>query len=89
MNYRATLRADCARCQALCCVSLPFDRCEMFGFDKPANVSCPHLEPGFGCGIHGELNARGQAGCAGYDCYGAGQHITQELFVGVSWRNQS
>jgi hypothetical protein len=87
MDYRAALRADCARCQALCCVSLPFDRCESFGFDKPANVPCQYLEPGCGCSIHGELRARGQAGCAAYDCYGAGQRITQELFVGVSWQS--
>lgn len=88
MDYRTALRADCARCQALCCISLPFDRCESFGFDKPANVPCRHLGPGFGCGIHGELGAQGQSGCAAYDCYGAGQRITQELFAGVSWQDQ-
>jgi hypothetical protein len=88
MDYRATLRADCARCQGLCCVSLPFDGGESFGFDKPANVACQHLEPGCSCRIHGELLARGQAGCAAYDCYGAGQRITQELFAGVSWQRE-
>lgn len=86
MDYRATLRADCQHCQALCCVSLPFDRGEEFGFDKPANAACLHLAPGHGCRIHGELEARGQAGCAAYDCYGAGQRITRELFPGVSWQ---
>lgn len=86
MDYRATLRADCARCQALCCVGLPFDRGESFGFDKPADVACHYLDASCRCGIHGELAARGQAGCAGYDCYGAGQRITQELFAGVSWQ---
>jgi len=88
MDYRTTLRADCARCQALCCVALPFDRGEWFAFDKRANVRCQHLTPGLRCGIHRELSARGQPGCAAYDCYGAGQRITQELFVGVSWHDQ-
>jgi hypothetical protein len=88
MDYRAQLRGDCARCQGLCCVSLPFDRGESFGFDKPANVSCRHLQPSNACRIHRELHARGQSGCAAYDCYGAGQRITQELFAGVSWQRQ-
>jgi hypothetical protein len=88
MDYRATLRADCARCQGLCCVSLPFDRSESFGFDKPANEACQYLDASGRCGIHGELEARGQAGCAVYDCYGAGQRITQQLFPGVSWQRE-
>lgn len=86
MDYRATLRADCARCQALCCVSLSFDRGEWFAFDKPANATCRHLGPGLACAIHGELETKGQAGCAAYDCYGAGQVITQQVFAGVSWK---
>lgn len=88
MDYRATLRGDCARCRGLCCVGLAFDRSEWFAFDKEANESCQHLTQGFRCGIHGELAARGQAGCAAYDCYGAGQRITQDLFAGVCWRNR-
>jgi hypothetical protein len=88
MDYRLELRADCARCQELCCVSLPFDRSDSFAFDKPANAPCHHLRPGGGCRIHGQLLAQRQAGCAAYDCYGAGQAITQKLFAGVSWRDQ-
>ena len=88
MAPQALLRADCARCQALCCVSLPFDEGESFGFDKPANTVCRHLGHDFCCRIHGELSARGQAGCAAYDCLGAGQRITQELFAGVSWQRE-
>lgn len=84
MDYRADLRADCARCQGLCCVALPFDRSESFAFDKPADVACRYLTASCSCSIHGQLRARGQAGCAAYDCYGAGQRITQQLFSGVS-----
>ncbi|MES1188749.1 MAG: hypothetical protein ABUL60_33350 [Myxococcales bacterium] len=88
MDYQTVLRADCARCQALCCVSLPFDRGDSFAFDKPANQPCPELQLRLTCGIHEQLRVRGQAGCADYDCYGAGQRITQELFPGVSWQRQ-
>jgi hypothetical protein len=86
MDHRRLLRADCARCQALCCVALPFDRSEWFGFDKQADVPCRHLGLNEVCSIHEQLAARGQAGCASYDCYGAGQRITQELLPGLSWR---
>jgi hypothetical protein len=88
MDHRLVLRADCSRCQALCCVSLAFDQGESFAFDKPANVACPQLKQDFDCRIHRELTARGQAGCAAYDCYGAGQRVTQELFGGRSWRKE-
>ena len=79
------LRADCARCAGLCCVSLPFDRSEWFAFDKPAEVPCPHLLGTNRCGIHGSRRRQGFAGCAEYECYGAGQSVTA-LFQNASWR---
>jgi hypothetical protein len=88
MDYRLELRADCSRCQALCCVSLPFDQGESFAFDKPADTVCRHLGSDSRCRIHHELVAQGHGGCAAYDCYGAGQRVTQELFAGVSWKDQ-
>lgn len=88
MDYRTSLRADCARCRGLCCVSLPFDRGKSFAFDKPANTACRHLSSAFDCRIHDALETRGHAGCANYDCYGAGQVITQQLFAGVSWQRE-
>lgn len=36
--------------------------------------------------MHHLLGESGLAGCAAFDCYGAGQRVTQELFPGVSWR---
>jgi hypothetical protein len=82
----ALLRADCARCAALCCVTLAFDRSPLFGFDKAAGEPCPHLDAEDRCAIHAERAERGFAGCAAYDCLGAGQRVTQELFAGLSWR---
>lgn len=76
---RADLIPDCGRCAALCCVETSFEASEAFAFDKPAGVRCPHLRPSCRCGIHAELEARGFAGCAAYDCYGAGQRATQLL----------
>lgn len=87
MDHRRLLRSDCAACQDLCCVSLPFDRSESFGFDKRADVPCRHLQPTSGCSIHGRLRASGFAGCADYECFGAGQRVTRELFPEATWRS--
>jgi hypothetical protein len=80
------LSADCARCEGLCCVSLPFERGRCFSFDKPADVPCRHLLANDRCEVHAARRARGLGGCANYDCYGAGQRVTHELFGGRSWR---
>jgi hypothetical protein len=81
-----SLRADCARCAALCCVSLAFDRSDLFAFDKAAGVPCPHLQ-NHACSIHRDREQLGFAGCVGYDCLGAGQRVTQQVFDGRSWRD--
>lgn len=84
MGEQPELRADCSQCQGLCCIALPFDRSAWFAFDKAADVPCPQLQPSTGCcSIHAELHERGQAGCAAYDCYGAGQRVTRDLLPGV------
>lgn len=85
---KTTLRADCQRCAALCCVALAFDRGELFGFDKPAGTPCPHLSGTGRCTIHAQRSQRGFAGCVRYECYGAGQRVTQELFGGRSWQTE-
>jgi len=82
----ASLRADCARCAGLCCVVPAFYSLQGFGFDKPAHSACRHLTAGNRCGIHDERSSRGFVGCVGFDCYGAGQRVTQELFAGADWR---
>jgi uncharacterized protein YjbI with pentapeptide repeats len=85
-QHRSNLRPDCARCAGLCCVALPFSASADFAIDKGAGQPCPHLQTDFRCGIHGQLRERGFAGCAAYDCFGAGQRLTQSLFAGQDWR---
>lgn len=81
------LTADCSRCAALCCVALPFSRSADFAFDKAAGAPCRHLDERFRCGVHDSLRARGLPGCAVYDCHGAGQKVTQQVFAGRTWRD--
>jgi hypothetical protein len=83
----STLRGDCAQCAALCCVALAFDRSALFAYDKPAGEPCANLGAKGRCMIHAERTGRGFAGCEGYDCLGAGQAVTQDLFGGRSWRD--
>ena len=82
-----SLRADCARCAALCCVALAFDRSALFGFDKAAGEPCANLSERGRCRIHAERAAQGFGGCAAYDCLGAGQAVTQGLFGGRTWQD--
>ena len=81
------LRADCARCAALCCVVPAFSRSSDFAIDKPAGHPCPNLQRDFRCGIHDDLRPLGFPGCTVYDCLGAGQHVVQVVFAGRTWRD--
>lgn len=80
------LHADCSRCFGLCCVALPFARSADFPIDKAAGAPCPKLEPDFRCGIHARLREEGFRGCSAFDCFGAGQKVSQETFGGHSWQ---
>jgi hypothetical protein len=86
IDERAHLRADCSRCAGLCCVAPAFAASAHFAIDKPAGVACPNLQEDFRCGIHAQLRERGFLGCTVFDCFGAGQRITQDTFGGSSWR---
>jgi hypothetical protein len=57
-----------------------------FAIDKPAGVPCPNLASTFGCTIHDRLRLEGFPGCSAYDCFGAGQRVTNETFGGRDWR---
>jgi uncharacterized protein YjbI with pentapeptide repeats len=57
-----------------------------FAVDKPAGTPCPNLGDDFRCGIHAHLRERGFSGCEVFDCFGAGQQLTQVTFGGHSWR---
>jgi uncharacterized protein YjbI with pentapeptide repeats len=80
------LRADCGRCFGLCCVAPAFSASADFAIDKPAGHPCPHLQPDFRCRIHNDLRGQGFRGCAVYDCFGAGQQVSQVTFGGRDWR---
>lgn len=82
------LKPDCVRCAALCCVALHFDRSDSFGFDKLAGEPCRNLMPGGHCRIYERRLSEGFRGCVGYDCLGAGQHVTQLLFGGRTWQKE-
>lgn len=81
------LAADCARCAGLCCVVPALTRSADFAISKPAGQPCPNLGPDSRCAIHAGLRDRGFAGCAAYDCFGAGQQIVQVTFGGRDWRS--
>ncbi|MFB9928634.1 pentapeptide repeat-containing protein [Amycolatopsis halotolerans] len=86
MSDRRILTADCGSCFALCCVALTFTKSADFAIDKRAGDPCPNLRHDFRCGIHDQLRPKGFAGCTGYDCFGAGQQVSQVTFSGRSWR---
>ncbi|WP_020666313.1 pentapeptide repeat-containing protein [Amycolatopsis nigrescens] len=81
-----SLRADCANCFALCCVAPAFSASADFAINKPAGKPCHNLQPDFRCGIHQNLRQRGFPGCTVYDCFGAGQKVSQLTFGGQDWR---
>jgi uncharacterized protein YjbI with pentapeptide repeats len=85
-GWHRALRADCERCFGLCCVAPAFSASADFAIDKPAGHPCPHLQADFRCGIHTGLRERGFRGCAVYDCFGAGQQVSQVTFGGRDWR---
>ncbi len=82
-------QADCTQCAALCCVALAFDRSDMFAIDKAAGQGCPNLAGNGQCRIHEHLFDKGFSGCVRYDCLGAGQRVTQEIFHGQSWQKDT
>ncbi|MEV0618989.1 pentapeptide repeat-containing protein [Nonomuraea sp. NPDC050404] len=82
------LLADCESCFGLCCVALPFSASADFAMDKDAGQPCHNLREDFRCSIHTRLRERGFAGCTVFDCFGAGQKVSQVTFEGRSWREE-
>ncbi|HEX6452170.1 MAG TPA: pentapeptide repeat-containing protein [Trebonia sp.] len=80
------MQADCTNCFGLCCVALPFARSADFAVDKNAGQPCPNLRADFHCGIHPRLREEGFPGCTAFDCFGAGQKVSQVTFGGTNWR---
>ncbi|WP_371537529.1 pentapeptide repeat-containing protein [Streptomyces sp. NBC_00466] len=86
IRLRPRLQGDCANCFGLCCVALPFPASADFAVSKSAGKPCTNLQSDFRCGIHTRLRDKGFQGCTVYDCFGAGQQVSQVTFGGRDWR---
>ncbi|MFO0726193.1 MAG: hypothetical protein U1E65_20585 [Myxococcota bacterium] len=75
------LSPRCEACAALCCVLSSFSASPDFAIDKAAGRPCPYLQPDCRCAIYAARAIRGFGGCLSYDCYGAGQRLTE------AWRD--
>ncbi len=80
------LKPDCGACAALCCVAPAFDKGDDFALNKPALTPCRHLTDGNLCKIHEDLVDLGFPACESFDCLGAGQYVTQNLYGRDTWR---
>lgn len=85
---RTRLRGDCDNCFGLCCVALPFAASADFAIDKHGGQACNNLQEDFRCGIHNRLRQQGFRGCTVYDCFGAGQKLSQITFGGRDWQRE-
>jgi len=83
------LKADCEKCFGLCCVALPFAKSADFAINKDGGVPCKNLQQDYRCSIHHNLRNKGFRGCAVYECFGAGQKVSQDTYKGVDWRDNS
>jgi len=68
-------------------VLLPFSADSGFGVDKPGGRPCLNLLDDDRCGIHATLREDGWPGCTVFECFGAGQQVSQVTYAGVSWRD--
>ncbi|WP_066254564.1 pentapeptide repeat-containing protein [Neobacillus drentensis] len=85
--YLKNLSSDCENCFGLCCVALPYAISADFAVDKEAGTPCPNLQSDYSCKIHKKLREKGFKGCVGYECFGAGQKVSQVTFGGNDWRD--
>ena len=60
-----------------------------FAFAKDAGEPCRNLDASYGCSIHASLRQAGMGGCTSYECFGAGQHVTQVVYEGATWRGSA
>ncbi|MBP1905539.1 uncharacterized protein YjbI with pentapeptide repeats [Paenibacillus turicensis] len=92
MKHQSTinhLKPDCQNCFGLCCVALYFSKHDGFPTDKHAGVPCPNLAQNYTCSIHEKLSEQGLKGCTSYECFGAGQQVSQVTYGGGNgWRAQ-
>ncbi|ATP39538.1 hypothetical protein CSE16_05435 [Solibacillus sp. R5-41] len=81
------LRADCGNCFGLCCVALPYAKSADFAFNKDSGTPCKNLNTDYRCSIHQNLRNKGFRGCTVYECFGAGQKVSQRTYKQNSWIN--
>lgn len=67
---------------------MPFAAASGFGVDKPSGTPCLNLLADDSCSIHATLREDGWPGCTVFECFGAGQQVSQVTYGGVSWREQ-
>lgn len=81
-----TLTINCEECCGICCTALYFTKMDGFPEDKVAGKPCVNLRDDFKCNIHNKLEEYKLKGCMAYDCFGAGQKVTQEVYGGLDWK---
>ncbi|MEG1500674.1 MAG: pentapeptide repeat-containing protein [Clostridiales bacterium] len=84
-DLASKLKIDCAKCSGLCCVALYCMKTDGFPEDKEAGKPCKNLMPDFRCAIHSQLAKDKMRGCLAYDCFGAGQMVTQLYYPNKDW----
>ena len=82
-------KSDCTRCAALCCIAYPSDDMPGFAASKAGGEPCPKLASDGMCTIYDRRTEEGFSGCIRYECFGAGQHVVQQLFDGRDWRDDA
>lgn len=85
-SHLSRLISDCSKCFGLCCTALYFSAAEGFPRNKAAGKPCSNLLQDFRCAVHDKLEDRGYKGCISYDCFGAGQKVSEIIYGGHSWR---
>lgn len=83
----AKLKIDCENCSGLCCVALYCMKTDGFPANKEAGIPCKNLMSDFRCDIHSKLGSNGMRGCLAYDCFGAGQKVTQSYYPDMDWKS--
>ena len=84
---RPKMQGDCGKCSGLCCIALFFSPTDGFPDQKAAGEPCLNLRPDYRCKIHSQLKKEKMKGCIGYDCFGAGQQVTQVIYQGQTWQD--
>ncbi|WP_408008977.1 pentapeptide repeat-containing protein [Pseudalkalibacillus sp. A8] len=83
------LKSDCKNCFGLCCVALPYSRSADFPINKDGGTPCRNLCSNNLCSINDQLIEKGFRGCVTYECFGAGQNVSQTIYKGEDWREES